>query len=251
MRFSVSDLLFPGFTKFHLRNLDKKYGIEFFYEFGKNYYWNEELEYWGDRDLSIHGPCVAVNLAAPDNVDYDHIFGKTFAYAKKCGAEFVVVHTNELWSDDKKAIQAMVIKRLDDIMLLAKKYGIKMVIENVGLRTKNSVLFDWHEFIDLFERFPQAGALLDVGHANVNGWDIPATVRALGNRLVACHVHDNDGSGDDHLPVGQGNVDWSAYFEAVKECAPEAVQVMEYCCGFKDAASLEEHLAELQKQYAL
>ena len=251
MKITISDLLFPGFTKFQLRNLDKEYGIEFFYEFGKDYYWNEELEYWGERSLSIHGPCVAINLADPVHVDYARIFSKTFAYAKKCGAEFVVVHTNELWSGEKEAVQEIVIKRLDDIMLLAEKYGVKMVIENVGLRTKNSVLFDCQEFVNLFHRFPKAGALLDVGHAHVNGWDLAATVCALKEHLVACHIHDNDGNGDAHLPVGQGNVDWYAYFEAVKQYASNAVQVMEYSCGFADTTSLKIHLEELKKKYAL
>ena len=30
MQFEVSDLLFPGFPKFALRELSKEYGIEFF-----------------------------------------------------------------------------------------------------------------------------------------------------------------------------------------------------------------------------
>ena len=34
-----------------------------FYEFGKDYYWNNEVAAWGERALSVHGPCVAVNLA--------------------------------------------------------------------------------------------------------------------------------------------------------------------------------------------
>ena len=33
MNYEISDLLFPGFTKKALRELDSSYGIEFFYEF--------------------------------------------------------------------------------------------------------------------------------------------------------------------------------------------------------------------------
>lgn len=47
MKFSVSDLLFPGFQKYPLRDCSSEYGIEFFYEFGKDYYWNEETASWG------------------------------------------------------------------------------------------------------------------------------------------------------------------------------------------------------------
>lgn len=43
MKFSVSDLLFPGFQKEALPQLSTRYGIEFFYEFGKNYYWDKKF----------------------------------------------------------------------------------------------------------------------------------------------------------------------------------------------------------------
>ena len=251
MNFTVSDLLFPGFPKFAIRQLSPEYGIEFFYEFGKDYYWNEEIAAWGKRGLSIHGPCVALNLADPAQEDYADIFAQTLAYAKKCGAEFVVVHTNEGIGQDKMALQRLVIDRLHHIMALAKGYGVQMVIENVGLRTKNNVLFTLPEYLELFKEFPEAMALLDTGHAHVNGWDLAQVVEALGERLLAFHVHDNDGSGDDHLPVWQGNTDWEGFFAAVKQYAPKSTLVLEYCCGFKTTAELEAHIAELKAKYNL
>ena len=177
MQFEVSDLLFPGFTKDAMKRLDKQYGIEFFYEFGKDYYWKQQVEEWGERALSIHAPCVALNLADSKQKNYARVIEKTI-------------------EGDKELLQARVIRRLRQVMNLGKRYGVKVLIENVGLRTKNNVLFDLPEYVALFDIFPQAGALLDTGHAHVNGWDIPAVVKALGERLAACHVHDNDGSGD-------------------------------------------------------
>lgn len=251
MKFSVSDLLFPGFQKYPLRNFSSEYGIEFFYEFGKDYYWNEETASWGKRTLSIHGPCVAVNLADKKQTNYSKIFEKTFAYAQKVQAEFVVVHTNEIWHGEKSKVQALVIKRLRQLVSLAKSYGVRLVIENVGLRTKGNVLFDLHEYISLFEVFPDAYALIDTGHAHVNGWDIPSVVEELGDRLLGCHIHDNHGEADEHLPVGEGTLEWKKYFNAVKKFAPQAVQVLEYSCGFKTAAEVEKHVMSLRQQYKL
>lgn len=251
MKFEVSDLLFPAFTKDAMKNLDKQYGIEFFYEFGKDYYWNQQLEDWGERAFSIHAPCVALNLADKEQKIYEQVMEQTFAYAQKCKADFVVVHTNEAIAGDKEQLRELVISRLRHVITLGESYGVKVLIENVGLRTKNNVLFDLPEYIALFDIFPQAGALLDTGHAHVNGWDIPAVVQALGERLTACHVHDNDGSGDAHLPVGQGDIDWKAYFGAVKKYAPQATQVFEYCCGFNNTKDLEAHIAELKRNYKL
>lgn len=251
MKFEVSDLLFPGFTKEAMQQLDKQYGIEFFYEFGKDYYWNKLVEDWGKRSLSIHAPCVALNLADVKQKNYDRVLEKTFVYAKKCRADFVVVHTNELLDGDEHIIKTRVIRRLRRIVNMADGYGVQVLIENVGLRTKGNVLFNLAEYMALFDIFPQAGALLDTGHAHVNGWDIPSVVFALGKRLKACHIHDNDGSGDAHLPVGEGTIDWKAYFTAVKKYAPQATQVLEYSCGFKDTQALEAHLAELKAKYKL
>lgn len=251
MKFEVSDLLFAGFPKFAMRALSPEYGIEFFYEFGKDYYWDNEIACWGKRDLSIHGPCVAVNLANPEQTTYLEAFEATFTYAAKIKADFVVVHTNEEIGEDKEALKELVKQRLAEVIAMAEKHGVKVLIENVGLCCKNNVLFTYEDFLALFEQFPTADALLDTGHAHVNGWDLAKVVKDLGSRLKACHVHDNSGKGDEHLPVGQGTIAWESYFAAVKEYAPAATQVLEYSRGFANTASLEAHLQELKIQYGL
>lgn len=251
MKFSVSDLLFPGFSKYNLKDLKEEYGIEFFYEFGKDYYWNSEISSWGKRSLSVHGPCVSINLADSSQKNYTRIFEKTFLYAKKIGAEFVVVHTNEAWTGDKELVQNRVIYRLRQLIKMSESYGVQIAIENVGLKPKNSLLFDFEEYLNLFEVFPQARALLDTGHAHVNGWQLEKVIKALGERLIACHLHDNDGQGDAHLPIGKGNITWQEYFEAIKNYAPNAVQVLEYCCGYNNVTALEQHIENLKKFYQL
>ena len=143
MKFEVSDLLFAGFPKYAMRDLSNEYGIEFFYEFGKDYYWDEEVAVWGKRSLSIHGPCVAVNLADKSHKNYAKIFAKTFAYAKKIKAGFVVVHTNEGWSGEREQVQNLVIRRLRNVLELGEQYNVQVLIENVGLRPKQSLLFDF------------------------------------------------------------------------------------------------------------
>lgn len=251
MNLALSDLLFPGFTKFALRQLNPKYGIEFFYEFGKDYYWNEELKAWGKRELSIHGPCVAINLADPEQTDFLEIYAQTFAYAKMCRAKFVVVHTNEAVIDNAEAAKERILQRLELLFKLAENYGVQIVIENVGLIPKQNYLFTLPEFLELFKKFPQAKALLDTGHAHVNGWRLAEVVRSLGDKLIAFHLHDNDGNGDQHLPLGQGNIEWPPFFRAVQEYAPHSTLVLEYCCGFSNTKDLETHITALKEKYAI
>lgn len=252
MKFSVSDLLFPGFQKEALPQLSTRYGIEFFYEFGKNYYWDKEILLWKNRTFSIHAPCVAVNLADPsDKEAYLSIFEKTFAYAKKCRAAFVVIHTNEAIPGNLEGTKKQVRAKLKQLCKLAKEYGVQIAIENVGLGPKNNDLFSLPDYLQLFEEFPDAKALLDTGHAHVNGWDPAQVAEALGSRLIACHVHDNDGSSDQHLPVGQGTIEWKPFFAALKKLPSPPVLVLEYAQGFADAKSLEQHIRALKKMYRI
>lgn len=45
------------------------------------------------------------------------------------------------------------------------------------------------------------GATIDVGHANASGIDPAAFVDRLEQPPIVCHLHDNDGTGDDHDPL--------------------------------------------------
>lgn len=57
----------------------------------------------------------------------------------------------------------------------------------------------------------RAGFCLDPGHANVVS-ELPLGdwVDAFAPHLVELHLHDNHGQRDEHLPCGEGTVDWTA-----------------------------------------
>lgn len=247
----ISDLLFPAFNKGELAKIPAPYGIELFYEFGGNDYWDGVITTipGTKRALSLHGPCVTVNLADANDHTYLHRYEETFTYGKKVGASFIVIHTNERWNGEKAPYQERVKERLHKIESLAVRIGgPKMVIENVGLKQYN--LFNQEEYIALFDEFPQAASLIDVGHAHVNGWDIPSVVKALNSRIFAFHLHDNDGQGDQHLPIFAGNIDWDALTRAIAAYAPNAIRVLEYANGdYAKADELLDNIKTVQERY--
>lgn len=61
------------------------------------------------------------------------------------------------------------------------------------------------------------GFCLDSGHALITGEDLPQMARAFGDRLGVLHLHDNDGTRDDHLPPYLGKLDFDALMIALKE----------------------------------
>ena len=52
------------------------------------------------------------------------------------------------------------------------------------------------------------GLCLDIGHANYSRTTIGQWFDQLGEWIRYLHLSDNLGGFDDHLPLGQGNIDW-------------------------------------------
>jgi sugar phosphate isomerase/epimerase len=53
----------------------------------------------------------------------------------------------------------------------------------------------------------EVGACLDTGHAFLSG-DVHNLIHKLAGHLKMIHAHDNGGTNDDHLPPGEGKIDW-------------------------------------------
>ncbi|MBI4294860.1 MAG: sugar phosphate isomerase/epimerase [Chloroflexi bacterium] len=61
----------------------------------------------------------------------------------------------------------------------------------------------------LLSQLPQEGVgiCLDTGHSFLSG-SLTDRLRLFGPRLLMLHAHDNLGKFDDHLPPGEGHIDW-------------------------------------------
>ena len=95
-----------------------------------------------------------------------------------------------------------VCRSLDELMPLLEKYDRKIAIENLQRD-------DW-SFIDAYlTRYPaeRLGICYDCGHANILR-DRMFEMDKRKSRLAATHLHDNDGTGDQHKPVFTGTVDF-------------------------------------------
>ena len=78
-----------------------------------------------------------------------------------------------------------------------------------------------------------AGVCLDVGHANYARQGIPAAAEHLLRHglLVSMHLHDNDGSADQHLPPFTGAVEWRRLFAVLKSYGYRGPGVIEAGCS--------------------
>lgn len=98
---------------------------------------------------------------------------------------------------------------------LAKKAGLKLVMEpRVGENISNT---------DAVLRLMDAvnddnfGVVFDTGHQNAQKEILALSVEKLGSKIFYVHVADNDGCSNQHLPLGQGTIDWQGVFSALKK----------------------------------
>jgi len=77
------------------------------------------------------------------------------------------------------------------------------------------------------------GLLLDVGHFHVSacqmGFDFARGVKAVAKYARELHLHDNDGGADEHLPLGEGTIDFG-----LLQGVTDAVPVLEAYGGLED-----------------
>lgn len=68
----------------------------------------------------------------------------------------------------------------------------------------------------------------DVGHWNLFGTvGLTEWFAEVGGFIAETHVHDNFGTKDDHLPVGEGEIDFDLFFSLMGRFAPDAVHTLE------------------------
>lgn len=81
----------------------------------------------------------------------------------------------------------------------------------------------------LAELDPAIGVCLDTGHTWLGGhWR--RFVEVSRARIIHVHVHDNHGYADDHLPPGDGVIDWNIIRDSLNEVGYEGWAMLELRC---------------------
>lgn len=132
------------------------------------------------------------------------------------GARWVNVHpqTNSPFHSRAQIVDDN-IRSLHELLDCAARQQLGLMLENVpgGYNTVP-------ELKEVFERLPELGLHLDIGHANLQVHRSSALemIRSYGSRIKHVHLHDNKGGSLDlHLPLGAGTIDYETPLRLLKE----------------------------------
>lgn len=139
----------------------------------------------------------------------------------EAGGEICIIHPANDDTPEKNA------EFYHSLLPFAKECGVKIATEN---------MWNWTHANGLDQAAPAACsdpasfnahldavnddflvACLDIGHAEMKGLNTtaPEMIRALGNRLQALHIHDNDRWHDSHEIPFSMNIDWESTVKAL------------------------------------
>ena len=178
---------------------------------------------------TIHAPFLDLNPGALDGTIRDatrHRFEQLFQAAEILQPRVIVFHPgyDELrYGDSRMAWLKNSIEFWRDFLPSARKVGCIITVENI-FEKEPSTLRGLLEAVD----DPSFRHCFDVGH-----WHMFSTVpleewfAELGPYIAELHIHDNHGEADEHLPLGEGVIDFDLLFNLAEQYAPQAVKTIE------------------------
>ena len=167
--------------------------------------------------LSVHAPYSDLNLASPNYPIWRESVRQVLACIDGASglADRVTVHPgylsplgkllpDKVWDLQRQA--------LAEIGAYAADRGVRIFLENMGGLKEVLCRFP-EEILGMIGGVPGIGFTFDVGHAHTVG-KVPEFLKVLSS-VNHIHIHDNHGTSDQHLALGDGTIPWEEVGRAV------------------------------------
>jgi sugar phosphate isomerase/epimerase len=167
------------------------------------------------RIADVHGFSGTGGTGIPWTVElFERVNVNRARFAARVGADVLVLHLPALPTPDVDEAARRAVADVRRILDSCRELGVRLAVENLAGPAHVPAFFD-----ALFERFApdELGFCYDSGHALLTGRQ-DLVVRYAG-RLAATHLHDNDGTGDQHRLPSEGRCDWPMILGAIKQSA--------------------------------
>ena len=159
-----------------------------------------------------HGPFFGLDVASIDRHISDYSIEallRAIDVTAILGGAVIVMHTGYLPQFSRHGRRLWFRNwrdRFPRLLERADRAGVTIALENTWDDRPEVLL----QLADLAGD-PGLRFCLDTGHVNVfSRRPVCEWWRGVGDRTAALHLHDNDGSSDDHLPPGRGSFDFPA-----------------------------------------
>jgi sugar phosphate isomerase/epimerase len=154
------------------------------------------------------------------------------------GGEVVVVHPGHCPIREVKELLNGARDRyrefVEECWKHARGKGVTLTVENIDRADFPYSTVD--EIKQLAEEFDGLGITFDVGHAYLASRkegakapekEIVKAIKKAGDHLAHVHIHDNEGLRDDHLPPGDGDIDFRPIVDVLESMRYDGQLIVE------------------------
>jgi len=119
---------------------------------------------------------------------------------------------------------------LKELVKEGKKYSIKVMAENTP-----GTFSDPDTISRIFRRVKGLYLHWDIAHANVKRENSTRKIaRRMMKKIIHIHASDNSGKGDEHKPIGKGNVQWKRELGSIKRAGYDKTITLEVFTSKRD-----------------
>lgn len=160
---------------------------------------------------SIHAPISDINIASlNERIREDSILEilTTAETAASLGIELITIHPGLTsmsvpYMEEKAMEKAK--RSLSSIDRISSQYGVTIAVENMP--SFPFMLGHTAEEMNELIGSTNLSFCLDIGHGNTTG-QTDELIKVFRDRLANVHIHDNHGEMDEHLTLGEGDIDF-------------------------------------------
>ena len=171
-----------------------------------------------DLEYSVHAPLSDINIGSLNPTMRDASLREVLLAIESCGRmgiDLITFHPgfiSPLGQLDRGAVMNETRRSLREIEKAASEHGVLAALENMP-RMPVTTCTEPTELLSLVEG-TSLSICFDIGHAHTNG-NIDDFVKHV-SRFANVHIHDNDGSSDQHLTIGDGKIDFTHVLSAMR-----------------------------------
>jgi sugar phosphate isomerase/epimerase len=184
----------------------------------------ERIRELGMEAYSFHAPFAPnIDIASSDENQRSASVAEIFKAAEAAAllrVHYFVLHPGPENPASVPATEQLprmqhVVESLNQVAQRCKELGIICVLEN---KLPHLLFGNTSDILWILDGINTAeiGVCLDTGHAFLSG-DVHNLVHKLGAHLRMIHAHDNGGADDNHLPPGDGKINWEKFMRDLIE----------------------------------
>ncbi|MCP4451610.1 MAG: sugar phosphate isomerase/epimerase, partial [Planctomycetes bacterium] len=141
-------------------------------------------------------------------------FTKCMEQAAKLDVSCMVIHPGGTREPELRVKELdFLYEGLEELLEVSERTGVRIALENIVGHQSTRTAEALRSVMDDFDT-DRLGVCFDSGHAHLVE-DVCEAFRVLSDRVIAFHLHDNDGKGDQHLVPGEGTIDWPQFVDLI------------------------------------